>query len=65
MTIKTLPAFTSVGSYPILYLTPCDCVLCAKCATESEEPVTGHPNWETPATCDECSDEIECAYPAE
>lgn len=64
----TLPAYTSVGSYPLVYLTKRDDVLCAKCATEAlradeEPPVLGDVHWEgEPLECAECGAAIESAY---
>jgi len=61
--------FSSVGSYPILYLDSKDCVLCPDCALESErsgEPMAGGGvNYGDPTYCDECNAEIETAYPEE
>ena len=63
-----LPRFTSIGCYPLFYITKrCD-VLCAECATESladpDDPATDcDANWEDPDLfCDGCSKRIESAY---
>lgn len=63
----TLPAFTSAGCYPLVYLTKRGNVLCAKCATandDSDDPTTsGDIHWEgAPLDCDQCSWGIESAY---
>jgi len=59
-------SFTSVGAYPLLYLTESDSVLCADCAAQGDgdDPTaTCGVNWEDPhLTCDECSERIESAY---
>lgn len=68
-----LPFYSSVGSYPIVYLTDDGNVLCADCATaelrlwqnyESTNPPSDYGIlWEgAPLSCDECSREIESAY---
>jgi hypothetical protein len=61
-----LPRYTSVGSYPLYYVTPGDYkVLCPACADENDllSATDGHVSWEGSLTCDACSEEIECAYP--
>ncbi len=61
---KELPRYTSIGCYPILYLTHRDEILCCDCASEEgyEIAVAGI-NWENPHIyCDECSERIESAY---
>tara|TARA_R100000664_G_scaffold27686_1_gene38524 strand:+ start:1427 stop:1630 length:204 start_codon:yes stop_codon:yes gene_type:complete len=61
--MKELKAYTSIGSYPLLYLTNANQVLCSCCATDEEEEVTAHINYEvTDLYCDECSTRIESAY---
>lgn len=65
-----LAAFTSIGSYPIFYLTRQHYVICAECAEEAlnnpeafDPPVSSDVFWEgEPITCDACSDTIESAY---
>lgn len=62
-----LPAFTSVGSYPILYLDREENCLCAACASkeweESGHKPRGDVYWEgEPIDCDECGEEIASAY---
>jgi hypothetical protein len=60
------PSYTSIGSYPLVYLDNMDNVLCPCCASEEEEETTPHINWEDPYLyCDECSDRIESAYAEE
>ena len=62
------PAFTSVGGYPIIYLTKRDSILCAECASDDEanedDPVAAADvYWEgAPMSCDACNAEIESAY---
>ena len=61
--MKELRAYTSIGSYPLVYLTNENQVLCSCCATDEEEEVTSHINYEDPHLyCDECSTRIESAY---
>ena len=63
-----LPRFSSVGSYPLLYLTDGHECLCAGCVDNLDpeldytEGVTVHVNWETPIHCEGCGEEIEAAY---
>ena len=65
-----LAAFTSIGSYPLIYLTREGNCLCAACADEAlsdpeeyDPPVSSDVLWEGPPTsCDECGLEIESAY---
>jgi hypothetical protein len=59
---RNLRSFTSVGGYPLLYLTDKDTVLCPSCASTNDEPTTPHVNYESRVDCDECSTEIEAAY---
>ena len=59
---RKLPHYTSVGSYPLLYLTDENSVLCPGCASTANEPSTPHTNYESVCYCDECSAEIESAY---
>lgn len=64
-----LARYTSLGCYPLMYVTHCGDVLCAQCAND-EETDTGRPfdgaadaNWEDPALfCDSCGERIESAY---
>ncbi len=66
-----LPRFSSVGSYPILYLTSESDCFCAGCVDnldpelDDASGITAHVNWETPTHCDECSEVIEAAYAEE
>lgn len=63
-----LPKYTSLGCYPLLYLSERGDVLCANCATEalaeSDDPPTNcDANWEDPCLhCEECNTRIESAY---
>ena len=59
---RNLRSFTSVGGYPLLYLTDKNDVLCPSCASTNDEPTTPHVNWESHVDCDECSTQIEAAY---
>ena len=61
---RNLRSFTSVGGYPLLYLTDKDVVLCPWCASISDEITTPHVNYESRIDCDACSTEIEAAYDA-
>lgn len=59
--------FTSIGCYPLLYISEGRRVLCPDCALECEGEGTpmdsGGVNWEDPSLfCDECSERIESAY---
>ena len=60
--------YSSVGSYPIFYVTKRSGVLCADCANaqgrKHDDPVVAHDaNWEDPDLyCDDCSKRIESAY---
>jgi hypothetical protein len=64
-----LPSFTSLGGYPIIYLTKrCD-LLCAKCAAEAldaesdDPPIACDAFYEgSPHSCANCSDLIMSAY---
>lgn len=62
-------AYSSIGSYPLLYLTKgTNMVLCASCAKEEYEEegteMEAHVNWESEdLCCDGCGEDIECAYP--
>lgn len=72
----TLRAYTSVGCYPIFYVTHDGSCLCAKCATsdgqtnDPDDPqwfLTGADiHWEgDPLICEHCNESIEPAYPAD
>ena len=66
--------FTSVGGYPVFYVTDDSGVLCATCVQEEIESCCDHDsggwyveshviNWEDPdLDCDNCSARIESAY---
>jgi hypothetical protein len=58
--------FTSLGCYPIFYLTRQGNVVCAYCAAEPNEddsPQHADVNWEDPDFyCDDCGERIESAY---
>lgn len=64
-----LPAYSSIGSYPLIYLDKQNSCLCAECATESLNDeveafraVCCDVYYEGPSiTCDCCSTEIESA----
>ncbi len=70
------PAFTSMGGYPIIYLTADDSVMCAACANgeNGSEASLEHEDkqwrlaacdiyWEGPAhECEHCNADIESAY---
>lgn len=57
-------AYTSFGCYPLFYMSEVGDVICAKCASCSDEPVIGvDVHWEgDPISCELCDDEIESAY---
>lgn len=68
-----LPKYTSVGSYPVFYVSNMDCVLCAECSTavlddpmafgNGESLLGCDVNWEDPHMyCEECNVRIESAY---
>jgi hypothetical protein len=62
-----LPSYTSIGCYPIVYLTRRGDVMCANCATlddNDDNPVSdAGVHWEGPDhTCDECGDNLPSAY---
>jgi len=63
--------YTSVGGYPLFYISQCNNVLCADCVDQltEEEPeavTTPAVNWEcTNLHCDECSTKIGSAYSEE
>jgi hypothetical protein len=61
---KPLPRYTSLGCYPILYLTHREEVLCCDCASDNRRELNiAGINWENPHVyCDECSERIESAY---
>jgi hypothetical protein len=55
-----LPSHTSIGCYPIVYLTKRDETLCADCADISHEP---HIHWEgDDIACNNCDALLESAY---
>ena len=55
--------YSEWGSYPLMYVTHENEVLCSECAEESEQETTAHANWEDPHLyCDGCSERIESAY---
>ncbi len=60
------PKFTSVGCYPIIYVSNKGTVLCGDCVEvdgHENEAFTPDVHWEgEPITCDECSEAIESAY---
>lgn len=60
-------AFSTVGGYPIFYMTHNDEVLCPKCASKEEREKPGvvtlaDINYESTMYCDACSQQIESAY---
>ncbi len=64
---KALPSHTSVGCYPLVYVTlkrPCLCAACANAHTDEMDPVVeGGIHWEGEhVECAECSAYIESAY---
>jgi hypothetical protein len=60
---KQVAWYSSIGGYPIIYLTDKDEVMCPGCAGRTIENVTSHIYEEGhPVECSECSLEIESAY---
>ena len=64
---KPLPSYTSIGCYPLVYLTLKHHTLCAECAsshTDDMDPVVeGGIHWEGGnIECSECLCDIESAY---
>lgn len=65
-----LSAWAWPGGYPLYYLDGDNCVLCVKCARESEndellnfKPVAADVNWEDESlSCDHCGERVESAY---
>lgn len=62
-----LPSYTSIGCYPIVYITKRCEPMCAECATlhdDESNPVSDAGiHWEGEShTCEECQGEIESAY---
>lgn len=68
-----LQKYTSVGCYPLFYVTGDSKCLCPDCANEVDEDpeikdtqgviIAANINWWTPSLdCDECSQQIESAY---
>ncbi len=59
--------YSSVGSYPLFYISDECNALCADCANErQDEDISAHANWENSALyCDSCSQRIESAYAEE
>ena len=62
-----LRSFTSIGGYPLVYVTKDNCCLCHTCATDNDQDydpiVAVDVNWENPDLyCDQCSARIESAY---
>lgn len=65
--IKSLPSFTSIGGYPVYYITSYSRILCADCAQKLindiyEDIVHYDINYENEIICDECSSFIDSAY---
>lgn len=60
----TLPKYTSVGCYPLFYVHKGHEAYCQKCAEENGlSELDAHVHWEGELACDNCSEEIEAAYP--
>jgi hypothetical protein len=69
----SLRAFTSIGSYPLVYITADSGALCPKCASSDGQITDPYAKdfylvgaevyWEgEPLICDHCNEEIESAY---
>ena len=66
----SLPSYTPLGGYPLLYLDDEDETLCAKCATiDLERDTTDDLSYSpmvhfegSPVFCAECNEEIHSAY---
>lgn len=62
----TLPSCTSIGAYPVVYLTARADVLCAQCASDdgtSDPAVLAGIYYEgAPEICTDCGTEIQSAY---
>lgn len=73
----TVAKFSSVGCYPVFYVTKDSAVLCAQCVqdnleqcTDPDDPswfiVAHDANWEDPHLhCEHCGERIESAYAEE
>ena len=64
---KALPSHTSLGCYPLVYLTLRQNCLCAKCANgwkdDMDPVIEGAVHWEgNSIDCAECGSTIESAY---
>jgi hypothetical protein len=61
---QKLPKYTSLGCYPIIYITTQGNVMCADCAyTTSDQVSDGDVHWEGESHfCEECNCEIHSAY---
>ena len=59
-----LPAYTSFGCYPIVYLTKLDDPMCAECASSNEYHIhDAGIHWEGSShICEGCGEEIESVY---
>lgn len=65
LTDGRLPAYSSIGCYPLIYLTTSGDVLCADCANEDSDrdTLTQDVHEEgPPLDCDGCGKDIESAY---
>ncbi len=63
----TLPGFSSIGGYTIIYLTRKGQTLCSKCATKNvdeHDPVADAGTYDEgeDLTCDDCEETIESSY---
>lgn len=59
-----LPSVSSIGGYPIFYVTKDSNALCGDCGSKEPENIEIHDiHWEGPSiTCQGCNKEIESAY---
>lgn len=60
---KPLPAFSSIGGYPIVYVRNGHETLCPNCASKENEVLESFIHWEGSSHyCEDCNKEIESAY---
>lgn len=60
---KTLPALTSIGLYPIVYVRNGHEALCSECASKEKKIPESFIHWEGSSHyCEDCNQEIESAY---